>query len=424
MPEVIKMKQEELREHILKTTTDIVKDVCGTMVGEKVEEAIKVVFETKKKELESGYPDFLKKLQQEKSLIEQPKREKGQAAGRWLRAFIAGKSTPDGAIDWLGKWGDKDLAETTKAFYEKDAQMATNPSLGGWLIPPNVSQDIVELLRPASVVRRLGAVVLPMDKGNFSIPRITQGASAYYQGEGENITPSQMKFGQLQMIFKKLTALVPVSNDLIRYSSPGADMIVRDDMVRAVAQRENQGFLRDQGTDASPKGMLYWCPEDNKITSDPTVNLANVTLDLGYLVLKLLENDIPMTRPVWIMSPKIWNYLTTVQNSNGFFVYRDEMVNSKTLWGWPYAVSTTVPANLGSSSNHSEMYLVDMADMIIGESVTPIVDSSSVAAYYDGSSVQSAYSKDQTVIRVISEHDFLARRPESIAVLESINWGN
>lgn len=428
MPETLKMKESELKDHILKTTQQLVEDVCGKMVGEKVEESIKTAFEAQQKQWESGYPDFMKQFMEEnkdkKEKGRTVQREKGQAMGRYMRAFIAGDSKPEGAEHWLRKWGDEDLAEDTKMYFEKDAQMATNPNLGGYLIPPAVSNDVVELLRPASVVRRLGAVVLPMDRGNFSIPRVTQGSTAYYQGEGENITKSKMKFGQIQLIFKKLTALVPVSNDLIRYSSPGADAIVRDDMVRSVAQRENQAFLRDNGTDATPKGLLYWCPDANKIDANQTVNLANVTTDLGNMLLKLLNNDIPMTRPVWIMSPKIWNYLTTVQNANGFFVYRDEMVNNQTLWGWPFAMSTAVPVNLGTDGDQSEMYLVDMADMIIGESLTPRIDSSPLAAYHDGSSVVSAYSKDETVIRIISEHDFVARREDSVAVLQMVDWGN
>jgi HK97 family phage major capsid protein len=422
MPEVMQMKEKDLRDHILKTTQELVEDVCGKLVGEKVEESIKLGFEKQQQEWESGYPDFIKTFT-EKNAQPEPKkivREKGGAMGRYMRAFIAGDSKPEGAEFWLRKWGDTDLADDTKNWFEKDAQMATNPNLGGYLIPPAVSSDVVELLRPASIMRRLGAVVLPMDRGNFSIPRVTQGSTTYYQGESENITPSKMKFGQIQLIFKKLTALVPVSNDLVRYSSPGADAIVRDDMVRSVAQRENQAFLRDDGTDATPKGLLYWAPSANKFDSSGTT-LALMTADLGQLLLKLLNNDIPMTRPVWIMSPKIWNALVTVINTNGFYVFRDEMVNNQTLWGWPFALSTAVPINLGGGSS-SELYLVDMADMIIGESLTPRIDSSPLAAYHDGSAVVSAYSKDETVIRVISEHDFVARREESIAVLETVNW--
>jgi HK97 family phage major capsid protein len=388
MPEVMQMKEKDLRDHILKTTQDLVEDVCGKLVGEKVEESIKLGFEKQQQEWESGYPDFIKTFT-EKNAQPEPKkivREKGGAMGRYMRAFIAGDSKPEGAEFWLRKWGDTDLADDTTA----------------------------------SIMRRLGAVVLPMDRGNFSIPRVTQGSTAYYQGESENITPSKMKFGQIQLIFKKLTALVPVSNDLVRYSSPGADAIVRDDMVRSVAQRENQAFLRDDGTDATPKGLLYWAPSANKFDSSGTT-LALMTADLGQLLLKLLNNDIPMTRPVWIMSPKIWNALVTVINTNGFYVFRDEMVNNQTLWGWPFALSTAVPINLGGGSS-SELYLVDMADMIIGESLTPRIDSSPLAAYHDGSAVVSAYSKDETVIRVISEHDFVARREESIAVLETVNW--
>jgi len=263
-----------------------------------------------------------------------------------------------------------------------------------------------------------------MPSGNYEIPKITSGSTAYYQGESENITPSQVKTGMLRLIFKKLTNLVPVSNDLLRFSSPGADGIVRDDMLRGSAARENQAFIRDNGIDGTPKGILNWAAPANSFAAAASVSVANTTLDLGKMVLALMNSDVPMTRPAWLMNPKVWNYLVTETNTNGFFVFRDEMVNRQTLWGWPFAVTTTIPGNLGSSANESELYLVDMADAIVGESLSPRVDSSSVAAYYDGSSVVAAFSKDQTVIRVIVEHDFLMRRGESVAVLTGVGWGN
>jgi hypothetical protein len=51
------------------------------------------------------------------------------------------------------------------------------------------------------------------------------------------------------------------------------------------------------------------------------------------------------------------------------------------------------------------------------------VDASSEAAYYDGSNVVSAFSRDETVIRLITEHDLGARRGESISVLYGVKWG-
>lgn len=412
MTEAVKLKEGELKDYLVKTMTPLLADSCGKLVAEQVDAAIKKAFEDRQAEFEKGIPDFLRKAQE---TSRQPKtRGVGEGIGRYLRAFVSGKNTPEGTLHWLKRWGDDDLVKICEDAWTKDAMMATNMDLGGVLIPSVLSMDYTELLRPASIVRRLGAVVLSMPSGNYEIPKVTQGSTAYYQEEGGNITPSKLKTGVGRLIFKKLTALVPVSNDLVRLASVGADQIVRDDLIRAQSQRENQAFLRDDGTLGGPKGLLYWCAGANKFAANGTVSLANTVTDLGKMVLKLMNNNIPMTRPAWMFSPQTWNYLMTVQNGQGFFSFRDEMQRG-TLWGWPFAMTTAIPT--------TEMYLVDMADTVIGESLQPRVDASTEAAYHDGTNVVAAFSKDQTVIRVIAEHDFLCRREESISVLTGVTWG-
>src|SRR6185295_4625786 len=136
---------------------------------------------------------------------------------------------------------------------------------------------------------------------------------------------TQLTVGQIALTFKKLTALVPASNDLLRYAGPGAanaDAMIRDDVVRAIAQRENQAFLTDDGTIATPKGILNWAVAANQANSAGTT-LANMVTDLGTAILALMNNNIPEGRWAWIMSPRNWNSLMTIQNANGFFVFRD-----------------------------------------------------------------------------------------------------
>jgi HK97 family phage major capsid protein len=93
------------------------------------------------------------------------------------------------------------------------------------------------------------------------------------------------------------------------------------------------------------------------------------------------------------------------------------------LWGFPFAVSTIVPTNLGAGGNESEIYLADFADVVVGESQSLIVDSSTEASYWDGTTQQSAYSRDETVVRCILEEDIALRRPEAVAVLTGCTYG-
>ena len=114
---------------------------------------------------------------------------------------------------------------------------------GGFLVPEEYSTELIEYLRPLSVIRSMNPVIVPMPVGSISIPAMTGGATAEYIGEGSNIAVSQPAFGQIKLTWKKLATLVPISNDLIRFSSPQADAIVRDDLVAAMAQREDAALF-------------------------------------------------------------------------------------------------------------------------------------------------------------------------------------
>lgn len=409
------MTKEQLNEHIKTQVLPLIKETAGPLVKDVVAESVAAAL---KEQVKSFVPPWMNG--QDKREDEKPKRAKGEAFGACVRALAyckhKGISTSE-MPEVLKKW---ELADIADAFVK--AQAAGDATAGGYLVPTTFSQDVIDFLRAASVVRKAGAPTLGMPSGTVKIPKVTTGTSASYTGENTNATKSEAVFGQITLSYKKLISLVPVSNDLIQFSSPGADTIIRQDMVRAMATREDQAFLRDNGTDATPKGLRYWTASGNVTAANGTVSLANVTADLGTALLGLLNNNTPMSRPAWFWAPRTWKYLYTVQNSNGFFVYRDEMNQGK-FWGWPFYVTTNIPITLGSGSS-SEVYIVDMDDTVIGEATTLGIDASSEAAYHDGSNVIAAFSQDQTVVRAIARHDFALRRDTSCAILTGVTWNS
>ncbi len=159
----------------------------------------------------------------------------------------------------------------------------------------------------------------------------------------------------------------------------------------------------------------------NTFDANGTVNLDNVTKDLANLILKLTGSNSRMIRPAWFFNPRTVLFLMTIRDGNGNYAFRDEMLTGN-FWTWPFYSTNAIPVNLGGGSDESEIYLVDMADTVIGDSQTLILDSSGEAAYYDGATVQAAFSKDQTVIRAIAEHDFNMRHLESLAIMTAVRW--
>ncbi len=164
------------------------------------------------------------------------------------------------------------------------ALTTTTPAGGAILIPDRFMPDIIELLRPNSVVRASGAISVPMPGGNLTIPKLAGGAAVGYIGSDDEIPATEQTFGDLSLTAKKLAALVPISNDLIKYAgvNPSVDKIVVGDLTSALGTREDQAFIRDDGTGNLPKGLRFWAPAGNLIPANATVNLANHYQRQGY----------------------------------------------------------------------------------------------------------------------------------------------
>jgi HK97 family phage major capsid protein len=428
---------DQLSEHVKKTTLPLITEMMRTdgqkIMADAVEELVSKRYEQLKKD--APWMDALKDSTKEKSnFVGKKEREKGEAAGRFIRAVtkcqVDRRPLDAASIQaQLKAWGDDDIADIVEkdAIRQKAPMSVTSPTDGGFLVPEQFSQDVIELLRPQSVVRAMVGRTLPMPVGSINIPKITDGSTAYYQGENPNATKSALKTGNLKLTWKKLIALVPLSNDLVRYSSPGADAIVRNDMVRAIAQRENQAFLRDDGTNAGPKGLRYWASNSNIIdVSNPTNTIQTVATDLGRCVLQLVNANVPLSKPGWLFAPRTWNYLRMLQTTTGAFIYQAEM-NNGLLLGYPFKWSTQIPTNLtdhGRTTNggESEIYFADFDDVMIGEAMSLRVDASMEATYVDGGNTVSAFSQDQTVVRAITEHDFAVRRDVSVCVMNGVTW--
>lgn len=408
-------KKDERKGMTREELLALIREEAGKIHAPLDEEVLKAAVEKAMAPLKQQQTDWFGEMRRgiAEERKDEPPADKSLLVGKMLRALAKARGNVDRAIMVAKEWKDDTLVK---------AMEAGVPTAGGFLVPEVFSNDVIQHLKARSVVRKLGARTLPMVEQILRIPKITAGASASYTGESTNITSSQLGTGQVTLSAKKLTALVPVSNDLLRSPSAEADRHVRDDMVRSIAAREDQAFIRDDGTSGTPKGLRYWATAANIITANATVSLANRFTDLGKLVVALKAANIPMTNPAWIFAPRTENDLATVLNSNGIPAFRDEILQGK-LWSWPIGVTTNVPTNLGSAGTQSEIYLVDMDEVIIGDRMNLVLDVSSEAAYYDGSAVVAAFSRDETVVRVILEHDLVVKHDEAVAVLTAVTWG-
>lgn len=341
--------------------------------------------------------------------------EKVYPVGSMVKAFYhAG-----GNAMLAAQWAEKNLGEShpvTKALNTSTA------AAGGALVPEDFANQVIELLRPATVVRASGPIVIPMPRGTMRMGKQTAGVTGSYGAEGSKIPTQQPTVGDIVATFKKLTVKVPISNDWLRYSSPATDGLVQNDIVLGLARTEDLAFIRGDGTADWPRGLRYIVPTANQVASNGTPTLTTVDTELSAAILALETANVPMMNPGWIFHPRIKQYLLTLKNSNGFYVYRDEMVNNKTLRGYPFRTTTQVPVNLGAGTA-TEVYLADWSQALIFDALALSLGMSQDASYYDADgNLRNAFERDETLIRAIAEHDFHMRHDEAVAVITGVVW--
>jgi HK97 family phage major capsid protein len=340
-----------------------------------------------------------------------PPEDKSLRLGRVVRALAANRGDPIRAASFAENvLGDEVVAK---------ALSASDETAGGFLVRDEFVGSIIELLRPASIVRSLNPVVLPLDSGTLRLPKHTTGASGGWIGENANAPATQPAFGQVVLTAKKYAALIPISNDLLRRASPNVDMVVRDDVVAGIAAATDLAFIRGTGVAGQPRGIRNQSGISTTATAGTT--LAQVTTDLGAALQSLMDANVRLLRPGWMMAPRCWRHLATIRDGNGNLAFQPELA-AGTLYGFPFAISTQIPTNLGGGTE-SEVYLVDFADVVIGDATTVLVDASTEAAYHDGTNVVAAFSLDQTVVRAIVEVDLGLRHAESVHVTTAVTWG-
>lgn len=396
--------EAQLKAFILAST----KDAIAPAVAEALKPAM---------EKHSG---AIAELLEQKKAAESENVEMGKyPLGRKLRAValahIEGVSLKDadGIASVTAKHWPVSYASSIKnwAARVKTSLSAGVSTTAGDMVMPEYDPEWIELLRSTPSIRQI-ARTMPMPRGASSRRKQTDAATAYYQGELDRMTPSNLTVGRVPLSYKKLTALSVVTNDLLRFSSGEADRIVQEDFLRVVALREDRAFLLgNPPVDAgSPQGVRYQTNITN-VYASAGVTLANIQADFTKAIRLVEEGDVPVdaSSGYWIMSPATKWVIYALATTTGDWMFANEL-NAGRLFG--FKVISTTQLSVSKSwigANAGLVFFVHAPALEIHDSMQRTVEVFRGGAYYDPAlaAVASGISNDETVITCIAEHDFL-----------------
>ena len=338
------------------------------------------------------------------------------AFGRAVKCIHASHGDPEqAAFTAERKFRDAEMAREFKAL------SATSPSDGGYLVPEIYASEIIELLYPATVIYELGARRLGMANGNLNLPKIKTGSRAMYTGENRSIPKTAPKFGNLKLSAKKLTALIPMSNDLLRSTNFDNDVVVGQDVTKQMALGIDWGAFLGTGGEFQPLGLLH-----NKgvlnidVTSLDAEYAKNGVLTAmfpNYLVASVLKNNVFADGLGFVFNTSVEQFFKSLRDNVGGFIFAEEMNKQGTLVGYPYRTTNLLETTGGKTC----IVFGNWNDLVIGEQGALEIETSREGSWTDDAgNLISAFENDQTLIRAINHVDTGLRHDESFAVATKV----
>ncbi len=136
---------------------------------------------------------------------------------------------------------------------------------GGYSVATEVG-GLIEKLDAQLVTAALGATRLTGLRGNVSLPKITDGATASWVDEEGTVSASAQTFGQLALSPKRLSVRTIYSDQLVNQSSLSVENIVRDDLIKREALALDLAALDGTGSSNQPTGVTQTSGIDGSVT--------------------------------------------------------------------------------------------------------------------------------------------------------------
>jgi HK97 family phage major capsid protein len=285
----------------------------------------------------------------------------------------------------------------------------TQPEDGSAVREVDTVRPVIDLARPKSVLRALGATFLTGLVGDIGVPSLSQGAKSTFKGEIETLDKSNQKFKDAKMTPHRMGTWVRRSKQFLAQTSPGIEALLRADLEKSVVQELERVAINGDGQDNEPLGILNYsdilqlalgvngeAPDrDTLVLLEALVEGQNLALDSsGYLINVATKAKLKRTK---------------VDAGSGLF-----LMNSNTdLNGYPVQVTTNVPRNLSKGTNSEKLSAAifgDWSQLLIGQwgGLDITVDNITLA------------KQGQVEIIIQTFHDVLAAQPKAFAAVKDL----
>jgi HK97 family phage major capsid protein len=249
----------------------------------------------------------------------------------------------------------------------KAAVAAGDTTTSGWaselVYAQNLTSEFIEYLRPMTILGKMqGLRRIPF---NVRMGSQTGTSTGYWVGQGAPIPMSKGTVSSASLGIAKCAGLCSIDEELAKLSTPSAELLVRDDLALTIST-----FMDVQFIDPNVAAVANVNPASitNGVTNTAATGTAaaNLRTDLATLLQSMADNDLDMSKCVWIMTPTQALNISLMLNSLGLPLYPDMSVTGGKLLGLP--VITSNSANIpGSPASGRMIVLVNEPEIFFAD---------------------------------------------------------
>jgi HK97 family phage major capsid protein len=320
---------------------------------------------------------------------------------------------------------EHDIPQLMKA--AQNPGLTTDATYAGPLVVYTVmASEFAELLRPATIIGRIpGLRRVPF---NIQMPAQTAGSSMGWVGEQKPKPVSQLAFTTIQLRWAKAAGIVVLTDELVRFSNPSAEAVVRTDMVDSMAQ-----FLDRQFVDPAVAAVTNVSPAS--ITNGVTpITASGTTSDAFKADMKALFNtflaaNLSTSSGVFIMTQQQALSISLMTNPLGQYIYPSIGADGGTLLGYPVVASENVPGVGGSPSDGTPIIFAKASEIMLADDGQTVIDASNQASVQmdsapdapptSSTTLVSLWQMNMTGLRAERWINWQKRRPGAVAYISN-----
>lgn len=282
--------------------------------------------------------------------------------------------------------------------------------------------DFIEYLMGQTVYDRLPLKTVP---ANVAIKGQDGAATGYWVGESKAIPASKADFSTVSLTPLKVAALAVISNELLRDSTPAAEMLVRDALVQASSQRIDQTFLSTTAASSgvSPAGILNGLAPILSSGLDAAALRTDIKALYRPFITAMNVQGLTL-----VLHPSMAKALSLMVNALGQPEFPALTANGGTLLGDPVVTGDNVDPSAMILLKASDIYRIGDSGVQVSISRDAVIEQSSapIGATDTPSAMTQVYTSmfqsESTAIKVVRSINFAKRRSSAVAFISDADY--